>query len=265
MPVYLGNCHCGAFKFTLTAADELKHAFSCDCSICSRNGYVLVKDGELVATKGDFQTTLSSYSFGKHQAEHKFCPKCGTSIAIYISSKSLTLVNLRAIEGIDLDSLSINSDFKGSQTEPAYQAPTHPVPSIEPPSDSAVYNGSCHCGAVAYTLVQPNKITTVTECNCSICSRNGARWAYILARNLTVRDAETETTEYDFNTKQGKHTFCKTCGVVVYIRFAGPEGTMLDPAKRALNVRTLNGIDLESFEVTKANGKAFPPAYVVPE
>ncbi|KAF7307586.1 hypothetical protein MIND_00553500 [Mycena indigotica] len=264
MPAYLGNCHCGAFKFTFTTADELKHAQACDCSICSRNGYVLVKDGEFVATKGDLQTTLSSYTFGTRLWEHKFCPKCSTSIAIINSSESITVVNMRAIENIDLASLSIN-DYKGSQIEPIYQAPTHPAPAQAPPPDSAVYNGSCHCGAVAYTLVQPNKIATVSECNCSICSRHGARWTYILASNLTVRGAETKTTEYDFNTKQGKHTFCKTCGVVVYIRFAGPEGTKLDPANRALNVQTLNGIDLESFEVTKANGKAFPPAYVVPE
>ncbi|KAJ6551045.1 hypothetical protein DFH09DRAFT_417963 [Mycena vulgaris] len=32
---YRGNCHCGAFKFTFKAT-ELKLAFACDCSICSK-------------------------------------------------------------------------------------------------------------------------------------------------------------------------------------------------------------------------------------
>ena len=37
-------------------------------------------------------------------------------------------------------------------------------------------NGSCHCGAVAYT-VEADPATAMT-CNCSICSRLGAVWTF---------------------------------------------------------------------------------------
>ena len=35
---------------------------------------------------------------------------------------------------------------------------------------------ACHCGAVKLSV--PARPDTVTECNCSICRRLGARWAY---------------------------------------------------------------------------------------
>ena len=34
---------------------------------------------------------------------------------------------------------------------------------------------ACHCGAVRLSV--PSAPDTVTECNCSICRRLGARWA----------------------------------------------------------------------------------------
>lgn len=39
-----GNCHCGAVRFTVTLTPPLleQNVSSCDCSICTRNGYLLV-------------------------------------------------------------------------------------------------------------------------------------------------------------------------------------------------------------------------------
>ena len=39
-----GNCHCGAVRFTITLTPPLpeQNVSSCDCSICTRNGYLLV-------------------------------------------------------------------------------------------------------------------------------------------------------------------------------------------------------------------------------
>nr|GAT55767.1 predicted protein [Mycena chlorophos] len=267
MSTYFGNCHCGAFKFRLVASSELKEAAVCDCSICSKKGHrlhpVRGNDGFIV-TKGDVQTdkTLTTYTFGNKEWRHKFCKVCGT--LLLIQGPVLT-ASLRAIQNVDLDALPLNTDHKGSELEPIYRPPTPPA--VECPPGSTRYTGGCHCGAITYTLIQPDseKLTTLSECNCSICSRNGPLHAYIATKNLTVHGAETGATEYRFGSKQAAHTFCKTCGVAVYIRFDGPEDGLLNPARRALNARTLNGVDLAEFEVTKANGKGYPPEYVVPE
>ena len=43
-------------------------------------------------------------------------------------------------------------------------------------ADPNPYSGSCHCGAVAFTVdLDP---ATALKCNCTICSKLGAVWAF---------------------------------------------------------------------------------------
>lgn len=37
---YHGNCHCGAFKFAVELPEELKEAYACNCSICSKVSFI---------------------------------------------------------------------------------------------------------------------------------------------------------------------------------------------------------------------------------
>ena len=45
-----------------------------------------------------------------------------------------------------------------------------------PGREEPMIDVACHCGAVRLTV--PRAPVEVTECNCSICRRLGARWAY---------------------------------------------------------------------------------------
>lgn len=75
-------------------------------------------------------------------------------------------------------------------------------------------SGSCHCGAAGWTLIgDPGP---VTACNCTLCCRYGALWAY---------DYEGERVAVNGNTRSyrrvGKENpaleivFCSTCASVV--------------------------------------------------
>lgn len=47
---------------------------------------------------------------------------------------------------------------------------------------SQTYPASCHCGAFKYTVeISPplSAASTITECNCSICERNGYLLTYV--------------------------------------------------------------------------------------
>ncbi|KAJ6631811.1 Mss4-like protein [Mycena sp. CBHHK59/15] len=268
---YRGNCHCGAFKFTFKST-ELKQVFTCDCSICSKNGYLWAfpaNADDFAVVKGDENSTLVTYEFGKRTMAHKFCPTCGTSVICRMHNPSNANgmsvgINLRAVADLDFASLPVNTSYKGSALEPAYQVPA-PVPAGPVPEGSTEYNGNCHCGAVAYTLLSPEKITelTVTDCNCSICSRDATLWIYPATTNVTFRGLES-LTEYTFAKKWTYHGFCKICGVAIYERFVGKRENGEDRAlMRALNVRTMNGVDIKSLEVEKLDGKADQPAYEV--
>ena len=62
---------------------------------------------------------------------------------------------------------------------------------------------------------------------------------------------ESDLTEYKFNKHLISHLFCPVCGVQSYGRGKGMDGREMI----ALNVRCLDGVDLETVPVTKFDGK----------
>ena len=92
---YRGNCHCGAVTFTVrTPSLSDNKVNSCDCSICSRNGYLLIYPQRADV---DFHTGydhLVSYFFGDKQGAHKFCPTCGSSILVDFNKKDEVAINV---------------------------------------------------------------------------------------------------------------------------------------------------------------------------
>jgi hypothetical protein len=69
---------------------------------------------------------------------------------------------------------------------------------------------------------------------------------------------EEALTDYAFLSPNSLHSFCGTCGVSVLVKTIG-EGEDEMP----VNVRTFNGIDIESLTLIKFDGKNRDPQYVV--
>ena len=73
---HAGGCHCGAVRYRaeIPAGAVVRR---CNCSICSMNGVLMVDVPleNLEVTKG--ADVLALYTFGSHEAKHRFCPKCG--------------------------------------------------------------------------------------------------------------------------------------------------------------------------------------------
>ena len=70
-----GKCHCGSVRFEVST--NIKNLRRCNCSICSRKGFVMgtALIDELTITEGkDF---LKSYKWNTKVAEHYFCKICG--------------------------------------------------------------------------------------------------------------------------------------------------------------------------------------------
>ncbi|KAF7332702.1 GFA domain-containing protein [Mycena kentingensis (nom. inval.)] len=271
---YKGNCHCGAFKFAFKSP-KITKASVCDCSMCSRNGYIFATPESFTVFKGDEDTTLTSYGFGKGVLKHKFCPHCGTSLLARFGAEmgGKVIVNLRAVQDIDFQALTIGEPFKGSLHGDPYVPPV-PVP-VEAGAAN-VYQGNCHCGAVSFGLVTPEKIAEASECNCSICWRDGSLWIYPPTKDLTIRGDEN-IVRYglaSFEEKFTLHCFCKTCGVSIFEQFNGLEPQLRDGPEyygkprnlwTAVNVRTINDFDVNAIKIDKVDRSKQLPLYVVPE
>lgn len=101
---YNGNCHCGLVKFTATLPDiRSGKVVQCNCSICTKNGYLLVYPNREDVKFISGQDKLASYRFSSGRKPHNFCPQCGTSILIDFSDSEheveqrFTAVNVRTI------------------------------------------------------------------------------------------------------------------------------------------------------------------------
>ncbi|KAF7294144.1 Glutathione-dependent formaldehyde-activating [Mycena chlorophos] len=264
---YKGNCHCGAFIFTFTTPTPIDTGSPCNCSICSRKAYLWVVPENFQVVKGDEDTTLAKYEFGTMHLAHKFCPTCGISVLARQKDPSRlggvsVLVNLRTVQDIDLTSITVKPPFNGAAKGDPYKTPAFVPVAGEVAEGATEYHGNCQCGAVAFTLVSPEKITEARECNCSINSRQGGLWTYPATSSITFRGVPDAVTEYTFGNHKTFHGFCKHCGVTVYERFLWE---FMD-GKTALNIRTIvdGEVDMDGLKIERVDGAAFPPAYVVP-
>ncbi|KQT32366.1 aldehyde-activating protein [Sphingomonas sp. Leaf412] len=114
------------------------------------------------------------------------------------------------------------------------------------------YDGSCHCGAVTFT-VAGDVPTEAIACNCSHCRRKGFLLAFVPADSFTLTAGEGALTDYRFNRHTIAHRFCATCGTQPYGAGTGPDGS----AMAAVNLRCVPSIDLDTLTVQKVDGASF--------
>ena len=196
LKTYHGNCHCGAFKFSVKLP-ELTDVSICNCSFCSKAGYRWIFPHEFVVTKGD--GALKEYKFGSKSMSYQFCPTCGTEILgekegsplginvsypiclpprINLSNADQFQANALQYPAAKLFDLKVDT-FDGKaidpQHVPAKFAGKEPSADIE---NAKMYYGSCHCGDVTVAMkiegdLADNKPADrgIVECDCSICTK----------------------------------------------------------------------------------------------
>ena len=103
---YTGGCHCGRVRFRVRG--ELGSATYCNCSICTKKGFihwiVAPRDFELLSGAD----ALVSYRFNTGVAEHKFCAECGIhSFYTPRSDPDKVDVNVRCLDDVDLSKLEL--------------------------------------------------------------------------------------------------------------------------------------------------------------
>ena len=86
------------------------------------------------------------------------------------------------------------------------------------------YPGSCHCGAVTFSVTAPD-VLEVERCNCSICSKSGFLHLIVPRSRFRLLTGEDRLQTYTFNTGVAQHYFCRLCGIKpFYIPRSNPDG-----------------------------------------
>lgn len=112
------------------------------------------------------------------------------------------------------------------------------------------YSGSCHCGRIAFEV--EGDLGEVMSCNCSICQRKGALMWFVPRASLRLKTTDEAAASYGFGKHRIRHRFCPTCGIHPYGEGTDPAGN----AMAAVNVRCLDGIDVESLPVRHFDGRS---------
>ena len=116
MTTHKGGCHCGAVAFEIEAPANIE-AKDCNCSICSKSGFL-----HLFVSRNNFnllsgEDDLSTYTFGTGVAKHYFCRHCGVkSFYIPRSHPDGYSVNARCLEPETIESLTVEP-FDGRNWE----------------------------------------------------------------------------------------------------------------------------------------------------
>ena len=111
-----------------------------------------------------------------------------------------------------------------------------------------VLSGACHCDAVQIELAHAP--TSLTECNCSICRRYGARWAYYKRATARITHAPGAVSSYAWNDREIEFFHCNHCGCLTHY-----EGIEKDPESRiAVNTRMLEAGQIANLPIKYFDG-----------
>jgi hypothetical protein len=99
---YRGSCHCGQTAFEVEG--DLGQVMECNCSHCSRKGYLLWFVPRAQFSLSTPEDVLHSYRFNRH----RFCGNCGCAPFAFGQDRAgnaTAAVNVRCLENVDLTSL----------------------------------------------------------------------------------------------------------------------------------------------------------------
>lgn len=119
MIIHQGGCHCGRVRFEVQASANI-NVSECNCSICSKSGYLglIIPQGQFTLTSGE--DSLSEYMFDSGVAKHLFCKYCGIkSFYIPRSHPDGINVNARCLDSGTVEKMNIRK-FDGQNWEKYY-------------------------------------------------------------------------------------------------------------------------------------------------
>jgi len=112
------------------------------------------------------------------------------------------------------------------------------------------YTGSCHCGAVAFEV--DGEIDAALACNCSICARKGSLLWFVPRSSLRLKTPDEAAGSYTFNKHVIRHRYCRTCGIHTHGEAVDAQGH----AGAAINLRCIEGLDLDAIPVQRFDGRS---------
>ncbi len=111
-----------------------------------------------------------------------------------------------------------------------------------------MFSVDCHCGNLR--LVANESPYSLTSCNCSICNRLGAIWAYYDRKNVEIVSGDKMKNTYSWGEKTITFHRCGECGCTTHYTAAESDGSELV----AINCRMAKLSDISEITIREFDG-----------
>ena len=111
-----------------------------------------------------------------------------------------------------------------------------------------MFEAECHCGNLK--LIAVGRPSSITRCNCSICYRLGALWAYYAQRDVEIVQVEGASDTYAWGEKTIVYHRCDKCGCTTHYTAADDDGGELV----AINCRMARPVEIGAIPVRDFDG-----------
>ena len=111
--------------------------------------------------------------------------------------------------------------------------------------------GTCHCGSAGWTL--QGHAGSITACNCTLCRRYGALWAYDYENErISILGRTSSYTRKEKSNPSLEILFCPNCAGVVAWRGLAPDED--GRIRIAVNVRLASPDEVGALEIDHFDG-----------
>ena len=114
---------------------------------------------------------------------------------------------------------------------------------------------SCLCGQVRVRMAsQPGYIH---ECNCLLCTKSGARWAYFDPSEVSVEGSTNGFSREDKADPAAEIRFCAKCGSTTHFVLTASAVSQFGNSVMGVNMRLADERDLAGIELRYPDGQAW--------
>ena len=114
---------------------------------------------------------------------------------------------------------------------------------------------SCLCGQVRIEI--PKRPDFINECNCTLCSKSGARWAYFHPSAVGVEGTTKGYSREDKDDPAAEIQFCANCGSTTHFTLTLSAISRFGNRQLGVNTRLADEKDFAGIELCYPDGQAW--------
>jgi hypothetical protein len=114
---------------------------------------------------------------------------------------------------------------------------------------------SCHCGQIRVEVRK--RPDYINECNCTLCSKSGARWAYFDPSDVTVEGTASGYCRTDKDDPGAEIHFCPSCGSTTHFTLTQSAVAKFGNTLMGVNMLLADEQDLAGIELRYPDGRAW--------